>query len=159
MLFDGGRAVVEKMVFLQKTDRCFAVTAITKKGEDQQGKDRQGNELRHAGDHKGKTAAEEHIVSGQAHQPNDDLAVYHMDQRTGYDPAQILQGRPVWHIDQGLAQLLIERMADLIQQDCSNDRDGEQPQDLHKVDLEGVAQNLNELRAAKQFVEVLQTVL
>lgn len=38
VLSDRGSAVVEKMVFLQKTDGCFAVTAIAKKGENQQAK-------------------------------------------------------------------------------------------------------------------------
>ena len=67
------------MVPCQKVCGRLFVAEIAQQNKDGQGNDRKGNKLGYARDHKGKAAAEEHVVSGQPHKTDDDLAVYHMN--------------------------------------------------------------------------------
>ena len=59
-----GGSVGKKMVLLQELDGCFFVTEVAHRDEDQKGGDTEGNKLGYSRNHKGKPAAEEHVVTG-----------------------------------------------------------------------------------------------
>ena len=86
-----GAMAVKNVVCFQEMVRSFLVTEVAHGNEDQQRYHAKCDKLGNAGDHKGKAAAEEHIISGQSHKTDDDLAVYDVDHSAGYDPSQILQ--------------------------------------------------------------------
>ena len=79
-------AFLERM---QEFDGAFDIAKECQHGQYKKGEYRQGNKLGYAGNYKGQTTAEEHIVTGQAQKSVNSLTVDSVDNTADGDPAKI----------------------------------------------------------------------
>ena len=80
MLFCGqDMAAAKQMVLCQEVCGSVFIADITQQNKYGKGNGGQGDKLGYPRNHKGKAAAEEHVIAGQSHKTDDDLAVYHMN--------------------------------------------------------------------------------